>query len=162
MIAIAETLSRPTYTEEFKDLDWQRLKPPGIRYQPRQDPLIGMFDTSRPLAKKTSDKARPGTSHAYATPSQIAQAVEARKAAHRPTQPHSIASRCIAALRDAGEKWTATAELVELVNKHRPEHCTVATLTNIYTALKAPRKRGMVESRPSDTVKQGLEWRIAQ
>ena len=36
MIAIAETLSRPTYTCEFKDLNWERLKPPGIRYQPRK------------------------------------------------------------------------------------------------------------------------------
>jgi hypothetical protein len=157
MIAIAETLSRPTYTCEFKDLNWERLKPPGIRYQPRKDPLIGMFDTSRPLATKTSDKARPGTSHAYATPEQVAKA-----AATRPIQPHSIASRCIAALRASGEKWTTTAELVELVNRHRPEHCTVATLTNIYTALKAPRKRGMVESRPSETVKQGLEWRVSK
>jgi hypothetical protein len=103
-----------------------------------------------------------GTSHAYATPAQIAQAAENRKPSTRPIQPHSIGSRCIAALRDAGEGWTATAELVELVNRHRPEHCTVATLTNIYTALKAPRKRGMVESRPSETVKQGLEWRISK
>ena len=162
MIAIAETCSRPTYTGEFKELNWERLKPPGIRYQPRETAIIGMFDTSRPLATKTSDKARPGTSHAYATPAQIAQAAENRKPSTRPIQPHSIASRCIAALRDAGEAWTATAELVELVNRHRPEHCTLATLTNIYTALKAPRKRGMVESRPSETVKQGLEWRIAQ
>jgi len=121
-----------------------------------------MFDTSRPLATRTADKPRPGTSHAYATPAQIAQAAEARKAIPRPIKPHSIGSRCIAALREAGEKWTTTAELVDLVNKHRPDHCAVATLTNIYTALKAPRKRGMIETRPSETVNQGIELRIAK
>ena len=166
MIAHSETLSRPLYTEPFRELDPARVpKPAGTRYQPRETPLVGMFDTSRPLATKTAGKARPGTSHAFLTPSQIDQAANNRRkkeSAPFLTQPHSIASRCLAALRETPNEWTPTRDLVELSNAHRPEHCTTATLLNIYEALKRPRKLGLIESRKSKTVPNGSEWRIAK
>jgi hypothetical protein len=54
MMAIEDTCTTPRYSGEFKDLNWEKLKPPGIRYQPRETPLVGMFDTSRP-----KDTTRP-------------------------------------------------------------------------------------------------------
>ena len=62
MMAIEDTCTTPRYSEEFKDLNWEKLKPPGIRYQPRETPLIAMFgtsrpkDTTRPYAPKRTDR----------------------------------------------------------------------------------------------------------
>lgn len=164
MNAISDIVSRPLFFQPFTELDPARVpKPAGTRYVPRETPLIAMFDTSRPEAKVTSGKTRPGTSHAYATPSQIDQAANnRRKTAPRPTQPHSISSRCIAALSETRGEWTPTRTLVELSNRHRPDHCAVATVANIYESLKRPRRNGLVESRKSTTIPNALEWRLTQ
>lgn len=157
--AISDTITRPVFTAEFRDLDPARVpKPAGTRYKPRETAIIGMFDTSRAKVTTKAAKASP----AFLTGEQAAQAARTRKPSPRMTLPYSISSRCVAALREKGDQWTPTAELVALTNRHRPEHCAEATLGNIYTALKVPRKRGWVESRPSAAVSQGLEWRIVK
>lgn len=157
MEAISDTMTSPIYRGEFRDLDYSRLIPTSPRYQPRETPSIGMFDTSR--ANLPNRATMP--SAATKTQEQIAQAAENRRKASL-TKPYSIALRALAAMRERGEDWTRTAELVDLANAHMPEHCVPATKQNLYMALAPYRKRGVVESRPIAGGSQYLEWRIAQ
>ena len=152
------TVSRPLYHSEFKELNWERLRPPGIRYKGRDEPAIGMFDTSRAPAATRETKPSP----AFLTSEQTAKAARTRKPAPRISKPYSIASRCIDALRNAGDAWTPTRDMLDLANAHRPEHCQLATMANIYESLAPWRKRGMIETRKSATAPNGLVWRIKQ
>ena len=157
MMAIEDTKSCPRYSCEFRELNWERLRPPGIRYQPRPDPVIGMFDTARAAAKTSRIDSIGILSQA-----QIAQAQANRKPnANRTARPHSIATRAIEAMRQHGG-WVSTGELVELANRHTPEGCVNASRANIYEALADWRKKGVIQSRAIAQGSQVLEWRITQ
>lgn len=129
------------YTEPFRELNWERLQPPGIRYQPRTDHLIGMFATDRP------NKWAGETSHVLSG-AEKKKARESR-ARQRTTKPHSIGTRVLAAMR-AKRAPMSTSEMIELANTNRPAGCVEATKHNIYEALKPLRAKGLIESTPAD------------
>ena len=152
MEAHSEKKCAPIYRPEFRELRALPM-PNTIRYQPRAEPAIGMFDTTRPPPLKSN-----GTSHVLSK-AQIEQAKESR--AGTKVRPHSIATRSISAMRERKGAWISTRELVELANRHMPEHCVPATMANIYEALNVWRKKGTIESRPIERGSQTLEWRVA-
>ena len=136
MIALSETCSSPTYTGEFRELNWERLKPPGIRYQPRETPLIGMNSTEHPNRWKSETStliSKAARKNAAKSQSRI-----------RAAKPQSIGMRVLAAMRKKGVPMS-TGEMIELANKDMPTGCIKATKGNIYEALKPLRKRGAIE-----------------
>lgn len=149
MIAIAETCSRPTYTGEFRELNWERLKPPGIRYQPRQDPLIGMNSTEHPNRWKGETS--------------LAVPKKARESRAKPhvAKPPTIAVRLVAVLRKAGD-WVQTGALIDAINAEMPPGAVVATRRNIYEAMAPLRKSGRIESQRIGAASQFMEWRLAK
>jgi hypothetical protein len=154
MPATQETTARPLYSGEFKPLDMGRLMPRTTRYQPRTEPAIGMFDTA-----KQPRGTKPQPTYVIGQAELIRAQAARRHGANRTIRPHSIATRCIEAMRARGD-WIATAELVDLANRHQPEHCVTATRRNIYEALAEYRKRDIIESRHIAVGSQVLEWRI--
>ena len=152
MIALSDTEREPLYRPaDFRELRSLPM-PNTARYVPRETPLIGMFDTTRPPPLKSN-----GTSHALSK-AQIEQAQQSR--AGTKVRPHSIATRSIAAMRERKGEWISTRELVELANRHMPERCIPARMENIYEALAVWRKKGVIESRQIDRGSQTLEWRV--
>lgn len=114
MEAHSEKKCAPIYRPEFSELDASRYpRPATIRYQPRTEPAIGMFDTSRPPALKSK-----GTSHALSK-AQIEQA-QANRAGNAKIRPHSIATRSIAIMRE--RNGMTSREIAELTGK---QHASV-------------------------------------
>lgn len=159
MNALSDTLTSPRYRSEFRELTpdhYLRLLPTTPRYRPREDSLIGMFDTSRSAVTTRAPAPSPATK----TPEQIAAAAERRRG--QMTKPYSIATRAIAAMRAKGAEWTTTVELVALTNTHMPEGCVEATVNKIHVSLAKYKARGVVESRPVSDGSGHSEWRIKQ
>jgi hypothetical protein len=153
MNALSETCSRPTYTGEFRDLNWERLKPPGIRYQPRQDPLIGMNSTDHP------NRWKGETSHAISKEER--KKARASRAKVIADKPPTIAVRLMAVLRKAGD-WVPTGALIDAINADMPPGAVVATKRNIYEAMAPLRKSGRIESQRIGAASQFMEWRLVK
>ena len=149
MIANSETCSRPIYSGEFRELNWERLKPPGIRYVPRPDPLIGMNSTEHPNRWKNETS--------------LAIPKKARESRAKPhvAKPPTIAVRLVAVLRQARE-WVQTGALIDAINAEMPPGAVVATRRNIYEAAKPLRASGRIESRRIGAASQYMEWRISK
>jgi len=153
LTALSDTERAPLYRAEFRDLDPSRYpRPATIRYQPRETPAIGMFDTTRPPPLRSN-----GTGHIISDAARE-QALENRA---NKVRPHSIATRAIAVMRERGD-WISTGELVELANRHTPEGCVQASRANIYEALSVWRKKGVIESSQEGDITKTLKWRITQ